>query len=357
LTDETSALVTDVKNLANQSNEARYLPSWIDRLIQGIDRLPGPAWLFYVVGILALALLITVVLWVDGSVPFGSYGSFQGIFPPFVFYFLALYHYLTRVGARSLHEFRPLLGADEAEFMQIDCELASLPRGLGWLAIVMALLTLPSYFLSGRAFGDRDPNTALPYILAAVSALFFGATIFCLIIRSLRQLRMVHMLHARATNINLLKLEPAHAFSRLTATTGIGIILLVILGYVYDPSTFSGGYILVGYIVMAVPAIVVFLVPVMGMRDRLSNEKKRVLHETSDLLQLTSDNLVGKIRAQEYEDLQGMETAIRALIRKREMMAKISTWPWNPGTIRGFASTLLLPILLWLITRFLERFI
>jgi hypothetical protein len=118
-------MVTDVKNFANQSNETRYKPSWIDRLIQGIDRLPGPAWLFYMVGILALALLIIVILWIDGSVPFGSYGSFQGIFPPFVFYFLALYHYLTRVGARSLQEFRPLLEADESEFMPINYELAS----------------------------------------------------------------------------------------------------------------------------------------------------------------------------------------------------------------------------------------
>jgi hypothetical protein len=55
------------------------------------DRLPGSAWVFYPTSILALTLLISIVLWVDRSVPFGSYGSFQGIFPPFVFYFLALY--------------------------------------------------------------------------------------------------------------------------------------------------------------------------------------------------------------------------------------------------------------------------
>lgn len=350
-------MATDVNHPVVRSIGTRYQPSWIDRLIQWIDRLPGPAWVFYVVGTLALTLLITVVLWIDGSVPTGSFGSFQGIFPPFVFYFLALYHYLTRVGSRSLQQYRPWLQADEAELAEIEYEMAALPRGLGWLAIIIALVTLPSFFLSGQAFGDRDPNTALPYIVAAISAEFFGATIFCLIIRSLRQLRMVHRLHSRATNISLLKLDPAHAFSGLTARTGIGIILLLALAYLRDPSGFSGTFVVLGYIVMAVPAIVVFFVPVMGMRDRLAEEKKRALDELGDLLQASGDRLDERIREDDYSDLQGVETAMRALIRKREMLEKIPTWPWNPGTVRGFASTLLLPIILWLITRLLGRFI
>jgi hypothetical protein len=353
-----SDLAIGTKPPAIPDDASPYPPSWIDRLIQWIDRLPGPAWVFYLVSTLALTVLINVVLWVDGSVPFGSYGSFQGIFPPFVFYFLGLYHYLTRAGSRSLQAFRPLLQADETELAQISYELASLPRGLGWLAIVIALFTLPSFFLSGQAFGDRGPYTILPYILAGFSALFFGATIFCLIIRSLRQLRMVHRLHAQATNISLLKLEPAHAFSGLTARTGVGIILLVILGFLRDPTILSGSWFVVGgYIFLAAPAVIIFVVPVLGMRDRLAEEKKQTLDEASDLLQSTSDKLETKIRADDYTDLQGMETAIRALIRKREMVGKISTWPWNPGTVRGFASTLLLPILLWLITRLLGRFV
>lgn len=340
-----------------QDTESRYSPSWIDRLIGWIDRLPLPAWLFYVLCTLGLALLITIVRWIDGSAPVGSYGSFQGIFPPFVFYFLALYHYLTRVGSHSLQTFRPLMNAEEAEFARIESELATLPRGLGWLSIGLAVATTPNFFLSGQAFGDLQPNTALPYFVAALAAVFFGATIFCLIARSIRQLRMVYRLHAQATNINLLKLEPAHAFSGLTARTGIGVILLLALGYLRTPADDFAGWMVASYVLMGAPAIVIFAVPVMGMRDRLIEEKRRVLHETSDLLQSTSDNLESKLRVEDYKDVQGMETALRALIRKREMLQKVSTWPWNPATIRGFASTLLLPIFLWLMTRLLERFV
>jgi hypothetical protein len=348
-------MATDVKGSAIQDGLARNQLSWIDRLIQAIERLPGPAWLFYVVGILAVTLLINVVLWIDGSTTFGSYSSFQGIFPPFVLYFLALYHYLTRAGSRSLLEFRPLMEADDAEFARIDGELGTLPPRLGWLAIVIAIITLPNFFLSGQAFGDHEPNTALPYIAAGVAAVFFGATIFCLFFRSIRQLRLVHKLHAHATNISLLQLEPAHAFSGLTARTGAGIILLLMLGYIRDPSLVSGVWVY-SYLIMATAAIGIFIVPILGMRDRLAREKAHVLGVASDLLQLTSDKLEKRIRADDYANLQGMETAIRALIRKREMVEKISTWPWNPGTIRGFASTLLLPVFLWLVTRLLGRY-
>jgi hypothetical protein len=102
-------------------------------------------------------------------------------------------------------------------------------------------------------------------------------------------------------------------------------------------------------------AIAIFVLPVMGMRDHLEQEKQRVLDETSDLLQSTSASLHSKIGKRDYDDLGGMETAISAIIRERELLEKISTWPWDSKTIRGFASTLLLPIFLWLVTRLLER--
>jgi hypothetical protein len=42
-------------------------------------------------------------------------------------------------------------------------------------------------------------------------------------------------------------------------------------------------------------------------------------------------------------------------MRERTLIMGVPTWLWNPRTLRGFASTLLLPIFLWLVTRILER--
>jgi len=340
----------------NPKIEAPYPSSWVDKLVEWIDRLPGPTWMYYVGATLVLALLTSIVLWIDGSVPVGSYGSIEGIFPPFVFYFLGLYHYLTRFGSRSLRAFRPLLEVGDEEIAEIDYRLSKLPRWSGWLSIGLSLFTLPQFFTSGQAFGERTPNTFPPYVVAGFGAAFFGITIFALILRSIRQMQMVRRLHLQATRINLMDLVPVYAFSRLTSRTGMGIILLLILGYVRDPSSITGSYYIVAYILMAIPAIVVFILPVLGMGNRLKEEKSRVLHETNELLRTTGEKLEKNIRADDFSKAPDLSSAIGALIQKREMVEKISTWPWDSGTVRGFASTLLLPILLWVITRLLERF-
>lgn len=346
-----------VEKATIQEDIPLYPPSWIDHLIQWIGQLPIPAWLFYMLCMLVLAVLINVVLWIDGSVPYGSYGSIPGIFPPFVFYFLALYHYLTWTGSRSLQNYRPLLNTNEAEIARIDYELGMLPRWLGWLAIVIGLATTPPYFLEDRiAFGNLSPKTVLPNIVAVVAAAFFAATFMLLLIRSIRQLRMVRSLHAQATNINLLKLKPAHAFSALTAQTGIGVILILVLGSFYNPTQIGYTWIIFWYFVIALIAALIFVVPIIGLRGLLEKEKERVLSETSDLLQATTENLHTKVKNKDYDDIGGMQTAISTLIRERELLEKISTWPWDTGTLRGFASSLLLPIFLWLVTRFLDRF-
>lgn len=351
-----------VEETAIRSTETPFPPSWIDRLIQWIDHLPGPAWLTYVLGMVATAFLINVILWLDGSVPYGSAGYIYSVFPPLHFYPLMLYHYLTRISSRSLQSFRPLLDVDDAEFAQIDYELATLPRRLGWLHILIGIgLAVFLTISDPESFGELVPKTALPYVPVIVANGFAAAAFLCLVARSLRQLRMVRQLHARATNLNLLKLEPAHAFSTLTARSGIGAILLLILGYAYalvvNPSAFGTIGDLTGYAVTMLFAVIVFLVPVMGLRDRIEEEKQRALNETSDLLQSATDDLHTKASRRAYDEVGGIENTISALMRERDLLGKISTWPWDPRTIRGFVSTLLLPIFLWLVTRLLERFV
>jgi hypothetical protein len=337
-----------------RSTKAAFPPSWIDRLIIWIDDLPGPVGVFYALCTLALIALVVLLFWIDGGVPLGSVDPVQTISSIFIVYWLALYHYLTRVGSRSLQIFRPLLDADDSEITRIDYELAALPGWLGWLVIPLGLAFAAMMVLGNPAlYGDIIPRTAIPYVVDIVFSGFMLSTFLCL---SIRQLRMVGKLHARATNINLLKLEPAHAFSALTARTGIGLVLIMILAYLMDPTAVVGSTLdILLVIAISLLALAIFALPVMGIRDHLEAEKQRVLDGASDRLQIATESLHRNIDQGSYSGLEGMETAIKSLIREREMFAKISTWPWASGTIRGFGSTLLLPIFLWLVTRLLER--
>ena len=59
------------------------------------------------------------------------------------------------------------------------------------------------------------------------------------------------------------------------------------------------------------------------------------------------------IDARATERVDGLDRTISALRHEREILAKLPTWPWSAGTIRGFGSALLLPIGLFLIQRYL----
>jgi hypothetical protein len=53
----------------------------------------------------------------------------------------------------------------------------------------------------------------------------------------------------------------------------------------------------------------------------------------------------------------GLNTALNALLTSRKVVARFSIWPWEGDKVRSFASTLLLPIALWLLTRLLGRLV
>jgi hypothetical protein len=56
--------------------------------------------------------------------------------------------------------------------------------------------------------------------------------------------------------------------------------------------------------------------------------------------------------------LQGMDTlkdGLDGLVVERSVLDKVSTWPWEPETVRVVVTALLLPAVLWAITRVLER--
>lgn len=333
-----------------------YPPSWIDRAIGWIDRLPGEPWLFYLLSLLVLQLLFHLLFWVDGAVPVGSFSYVAAAHGFFVIYWLALYHYLTKIGSRSLRGFVPLLTLPESQIPLIDYRLATLPGRLGWLAVALGVVFGLVEILPATApFREVLLKTSLPRILEVLAIIFWTSTFFCLAIRSVRQLRMVHVLHAQASNINLLKLEPTHAFSLLTSRTGMGLVFVLIFDYIFQPSAFRTNYGVVTAGAFATLAIAIFVLPIIGIRDQIEDAKQQALHLTSDLLQSARDDLHDKVSRKAYDEFQGIEDSISALVSERELLDQVPTWPWNPRTIRGFASTLLLPIFIWLVTRLLER--
>jgi hypothetical protein len=347
-----TSLVTDLRN-----PEIPYPRSWIDRLIQWINRIPGTTWLFYVALFFTGAFLNNAVRWLDGSLEMGSFIPLRFFDAGYLVIPLALYHHLKLVAGRSFQVFRPVLDASDTELQALEYRITNLPRRLGWLAallgFVMAVVGLQT---DPDAFG-LDVSRAFPLALFLYPFTIFSfSTMFALMIQTVRQLRLVNDLHRQATEINLFQLDPVHAFATLTARTGIGLVIFIIFSGLQESSNITEGN-LIALFVAGILAIIVFTMPLLGMQNRLKVEKAHLLSGTNESIQVTIDRIHNLVNSNEYEDIGGLNTALSALIVERELISGISTMPWDPSTLRGFASTLLLPIFLWLVTRLLERYI
>lgn len=55
--------------------------------------------------------------------------------------------------------------------------------------------------------------------------------------------------------------------------------------------------------------------------------------------------------------MDAFKAAIDSLRTKQEVVAKISTWPWQIDTVRRVATAAALPLVPWVLQRLLERFL
>ncbi len=101
----------------------------------------------------------------------------------------------------------------------------------------------------------------------------------------------------------------------------------------------------------------VFVIPLVGMHGRLDALKEGAEGAADGRMRDLIGELNEAIDARATERVEALDKTISALRHEREVLAKLPTWPWSGGTIRGFASALFLPMALFLIQRFLSQFL
>jgi hypothetical protein len=63
------------------------------------------------------------------------------------------------------------------------------------------------------------------------------------------------------------------------------------------------------------------------------------------------------VDADDLARMDGLNKALASLVVERDLLARLPTWPWQPGTLGAFATAIVLPVALFLVTRALERFV
>jgi len=352
-----SSAVVDTASPPAPGPEDPYPSSWIDAIVRRIEGLPLPPWLFYVLLTVALSLWSHLMLWLDGSLAPGTFVRMRLADGGYEVFFLAFYHYLNVAARRAFRQFQPMLDLPRLELRALEYRMTHLPRWLGRVSIPLSgVLTYAGISSEQESFGLVGNHTWAPTISTAILTFASFSCIFPVLVQSIRQLRLVTTLHARATDINLFQLGPAQALSGLTARTGFGLIAFVTYSRLVEGPGL-GNLVLGLLLVMTALAVVVFVIPLLGMRARLSAEQARLVGEVNARLQRTIQQIHDRVDAGEHEEVARLRTTMSALNEERQLIEGISTWPWKTSTFRGFASTLLLPIVLWLMQRLLARLV
>ncbi len=336
-----------------------YKPSWVDRFMAAVERLPGPYWLIYLVLFGVEVGILHLVVWADGGMQRFQFESYTLILPIWLWGCLAIMTYLDRVALKSLREFRPLLEINDTAQRRLEYQFTTMPSspviksGLFWSAVyvIMVYFITPTmqqaYSLGSVAMGV--------WIVTGLISFFAGSAIYY---HTIRQLRLVNQTVRAVGHFNLFRLDPAYAFSRLTARTSIVWVLLVTSTLVLGRIPASLLSLMVAfYAVQITLALAAFALPIWSVHQCLVSEKRRLIAEHNLHVEATLQQLHRHVDEGDLGSTAGAGTALAGLAAEKDVLAKIPTWPWRTGTLAAILSALALPIILFLIQVALSRWL
>ena len=350
-----------------------YPPSWFDRFTAWVDRLPGPAWAFYLTIAGAVVIVETAIQWSEGAYPVGTFNPLHAWAVGNFAYLLGLMHYLDQSAASAIVSFTPLLSTatteaqppapDQATVARLTYQLTTLPKKEALIAtIVGAAFAVAAYFLqisSGVEPSYLAGTARTTLSTASVMTAFVpsNAISFLLVYHTVHQLLLISRIYTRHARINIYQLQPLYALSLPGAYTAIGLIL-----YAYTWSSMAAvesqavGPVEIGLIVaFAAIAAATFALPLLGAHRRLVAEKERRLADASHRFEAATVRLHRLLDSGRLLQIDPLTKALTSLEIEQNALRKIPTWPWQPGAVRGLAAALLLPVAVWVIQRLLGR--
>jgi hypothetical protein len=180
------------------------------------------------------------------------------------------------------------------------------------------------------------------------SAFMYGVIIF----HTVWQLRLVRAVTSDYMRVNLFNLAPTQAFSRLTASTAIGLAAGMFAWMLLNPDllanlvsvAFSAGFTALG--------LAVFVWPLYGAHRRMEMEKTRVLGEIDLLFEQVFSHFHRHLREGDYGAAEKLNGTIASLEIQHKRVSDVPTWPWRPETARIVLTAIALPLTLMILQTF-----
>ena len=343
--------------IENKTETRPYKPSWIDRFNHWIEKLPVSVWLFHAVFGIMLILVQLLFLWLDRgfqAIEIMPVIIFNGLATPFL---LALVSHLDIQSVTAVNSMKPMLDTTESEFNAYQYRLSNMPffpplaAGLA-MAVFAILASRVSISPFRYAVLEELPVFEVVFrIIDMSSAFLFGVVIY----HTIRQLCLVSSLSARQIRINLFRLQPLQAFSRLTAPTAIGLMVFIYLWMLINPELLSDPVTFGLSVIFSILTISIFIWPLYGFHRIMALEKERTLHDIDLRLDAVFSEFNLRFQEKDYSALEVLNGAISSLDILYRRVKAISTWPWRLDTARYVLTAVALPLILMILQFIVEN--
>ncbi len=334
-----------------------YTPSWQNRFFYTMSKLPIPKPGVAVLLFVAIAFLNHLVPWAEGKLPWGKVDANQFTFHIWFLVVFLAFDYFVSYSKKAMAVFRPAISVSDKEYDLLTYRFINLSNRAGWVITFVSLLIaavglgtsfFPAYLLSGFSL-----------LMISISLVFMASLVFALIVNFFRQFGLIVKLYARVTRINIFHLHSLYAFAGFTSRLGIFLMLTGVLSYLTnvvfaEENPQIGGFLFFTTLNLTT-AIGAFILPLGGIHARLVEEKERVSKENDQRLEAAYHKLHRNLDKNQLKDITEVRGSISALLDLRHEIEKISTWPWEPGTLRNFIFALLVPMTAWVIQQVLLR--
>ncbi|HSS95386.1 MAG TPA: hypothetical protein VLK33_00070 [Terriglobales bacterium] len=333
-----------------------YPASWLDRLNGWVERLPVSGFVAYLLIFIAIVLVDQLGWTILGYRTFGE--NLQQTFLYQLFTLEAFYYNYLAYGYSldALANFRGLLNVPESGFVKLEYEFAILPAAwINTLTVIAIISSVALSFISPGLFGliqEITPGFIFVQTLGWVFGLL-AATI--LVYRLVHQMRKVSEIYKLVKKVDLYNLGPIYTLSSFMGKASLILLFILYSNLVTDPSNLQISGFLQGSLAISVVALAGFVLPLTGINRRLVDAKTELLRESGSQVRAAFDRLNKEQSSKNLANIGNTRQLVDAVIRKREYIQSIPTWPWQSGTFRNLVLGVLLPIIIWSIQQVLLR--
>lgn len=333
-------------------------PSWVNRVTAFVDQLPLPGPVWYALAAVASLALFALNDWLSLGRPLAVTQPFHVVLALGPVYSLALMHLLDVQASRALRRMRPLIAPPEVydglqqqivampPRLTLVASFAGMLLGLG--AVILARISLPAAF---RPFLSMGAARTFVEAWLVLTWFVFGA----LFIHTVHQLRTLNLIYIHHTIIDLDYYQPLFHFSKVSAVTSVGLVVIPYAWYAAVPGLLREAMGLAFGALFPAFAVAAFLWPLFGIHNLMVEAKGRALLENAMVLKDVRARLFSHAASGALGGASDLHEALLSVRAEREALLSVPTWPWQPDTPRSVAAALALPLAVWFLQWILQK--